>query len=285
MKVEQQNNENNEDKFNDLVSKLEIKWEKPKDEVWNKLSMQLKAKPVIQMKPKKMRWPMAVAAVFILAISLGIFMRNYSKDFIAPNGTHLAVNLPDGSTVNINAGSEISYNPYWWRVKRQIKLKGEAFFKVKKGRPFSVQSKMGTTEVLGTSFNVFAREQNYEVTCVTGKVKVKANTSENSVIIHPYQKASLKKTGQLVVKKNINIENTKAWISGRLVFTSMELIDVFQEIERQYNLKIILPDSLTERYTGSFDKTQPAQELLQLICRPYGFKIEKKGENKFSIIK
>ncbi len=46
----------------------------------------------------------------------------------------------------------------------------EGFFKVQKGNKFIVHTPAGDVEVMGTSFNVFAREEASKVSCVTGKL-------------------------------------------------------------------------------------------------------------------
>ncbi len=285
MKIDTQNNEKYEDRSTELFSKLQISWESPKEEVWDDLSKRLKEQPIIKMRPNIARWQIAIAAIFILSISISFFMRSYTKDYNAINGKHLTASLPDGSTIYLNAGSKISYKPYWWFMERGVKLSGEAFFKVKKGETFSVESTLGVTTVLGTSFNVFSRGEYYEVTCVTGKVKVQANSTQQSVVIHPSQKASIQKLGQLKVEENINTENARAWMSNRFVFTSAPLTNVFEEIERQYKVEIILPKGHSLQYTGSFEKEKSVKEVLELVCRPFNLKVEKKSDKKFLILR
>ena len=80
--------------------------------------------------------------------------------------------MPDGSSVNLNAGSELEYTSFNWKKNRVLSLGGEAFFKVKKGKTFTVITKEGNVKVLGTQFKVKSREKLYEVTCFEGKVQV-----------------------------------------------------------------------------------------------------------------
>ena len=83
----------------------------------------------------------------------------------------MVVTLPDNSIVTLRGGSELSYAPYWWFADRSLQFEGEAFFDVEKGSSFTVQSDNGVTQVLGTSFSIYANDENYEVFCKTGKVK------------------------------------------------------------------------------------------------------------------
>ena len=86
------------------------------------------------------------------------------------------IELPDDSKVILNALSEITYNASNWDDKRQIKLEGEAFFKVAKGKQFDVITENGTISVVGTAFSVKQRKNYFEVKCFEGFVKVSADT-------------------------------------------------------------------------------------------------------------
>lgn len=268
----------------EFFSNLQVSWVKPKEEVWKNLAAQIKDPKVIQMRPKIKYWQMAIAASVVLVLSLGFFMRTYTVNFKALTGQHKHTQLPDGSLISLNAESEISYQPYWWWRNRHVVLNGEAYFEVKKGKSFRVESTLGHIEVLGTSFNVFSRGERYEVTCVTGKIKVDAASTKHSVILHPEEKASLQRTGQFNVEESVNIENSKAWISNKMVFTSVLLNEVFEEIERQYNVTIIWSGDLSQRYTGSFENSGSVEDILNLVCRPFELKIKKKDNNKFQIL-
>src|SRR5690606_4696634 len=94
------------------------------------------------------------------------------------NGEIRQVQLPDGSTVTLNAASTIEYNSLTWFLRRKISLNGEAFFKVLKGPSFSVGAGKASVEVLGTSFNVKQRNDIVSVACFTGKVTV--NTGDEA---------------------------------------------------------------------------------------------------------
>ena len=73
--------------------------------------------------------------------------------------------LPDGSRVWLNASSKLVYHNSFWSSDRQIDLSGEAYFEVShdKHAPFIVNSKQIKTCVLGTKFNVRAREEENRV--------------------------------------------------------------------------------------------------------------------------
>jgi ferric-dicitrate binding protein FerR (iron transport regulator) len=279
------NKNNLDDDSKELFSLLQVSWPDSPEQTWESLSGRLKSSSIVQMRPKIRTWQIAMAASLILLLGIGTFMGTYTVKLNTAAAQHLGVSLPDGSAVELNAGTEIHYKPYWWWIERKITLQGEAFFEVMNGKAFSVESDMGITQILGTSFNIYSRGQRYEVTCETGKVKVEVSDTKHSVILHPYQKASVLKSGQLNVEENVNVENAKAWISNKLIFTSEPLANVFEEIERQYDVEILVHGDLELEYTGSIEKTESAAEVLRLICRPFDLQIKKSKNNQFHISK
>ena len=71
-----------------------------------------------------------------------------------------------------SAGSELNYNASKWGEKRELELKGEAFFDVEKGKRFDVNTELGKISVLGTEFNVLSRDSIFKVSCYEGLVQV-----------------------------------------------------------------------------------------------------------------
>jgi transmembrane sensor len=276
---------NLDDDSKELFSMLKVSWPDSREQTWESLSGMLKSPVIVQMRPKIRTWQIAMAASLSLLLGIGTFMGTYTVKLNTVAAQHLDVRLPDGSAVELNAGTEIHYKPYWWWIERKIALQGEAFFEVINGKTFSVESDMGITQVLGTNFNIYSRGQRYEVTCETGEVKVEVSDTKNSVILHPYQKASILKSGQFNVEENVNMENAKAWISNKLIFTSEPLVDVFEEIERQYDVEILFHGDLVLEYTGSIEKTESAADVLRLICRPFDLQVKKSKNNQYRISK
>ena len=66
--------------------------------------------------------------------------------------------LPDGSLIALNKGSVIEYSKRFNRTKREMTLKGEAFFNVSsnKDKPFLIHCLQTTTRVVGTKFNIYS---------------------------------------------------------------------------------------------------------------------------------
>lgn len=258
---------------------LDLEYKKPAEKVWNDLERAIDARqesvtPEIRLVSYQRTW-LAAAAVFFVLLGSTLFLRFFTETVYAPAGEHLAVVLPDGSEVRLNAGSNIAYKPYWWRFNRELELKGEAFFEVEEGSKFEVLSASGRTIVLGTSFNVYARENLFKVTCFSGEVKVVSNMSGHSLNIGPNEEASLNKDGSLRLSKVKDAGESASWINDMFIFTAMPLPMVFDEIERQYAVDIRMDKEFDYLYTGNFSRSQSLEKVLKMVCRPYGLQFQK----------
>lgn len=233
--------------------KIIPKWKKSKDDIWNETFANLEDTKVV----KKVRYisflKYAAAAVITLVVAGTSFAYLYTETETAARGTHLAISLPDGSSVNLNAESELKYKPFWWFASRDVKLNGEAYFEVKSGSQFTVESGQNQVKVLGTSFNIFARAEKYSVTCLTGKVEVSAN--KGTVILNPNMQANLSNC-KLTVNEKFDASQTIGWTQNRFSFIGVPLIDVVEEVERQYDINVTTTSKLDYLYTGNFSKAK-----------------------------
>ena len=148
------------------------------------------------------------------------------------------VQLPDQSTVRLNAGSFFTYDAATWDDARTVELQGEAFFDVKKnGVPFTVTTDNSRVQVLGTTFNVRSRHDNTEVICLTGKVDFGDKEIGKSVVLTGGKRASINgKTLSEVYE--VGSDGTIPWIAGELVFHETPLREVFSELELHFDVSI-----------------------------------------------
>ncbi len=101
--------------------------------------------------------------------------------FKVPRGQIKIVTLPDSSEIILNAESSLKYDSTEFQQKREVVLCGEAYFKIKLGKPFFVKSDFVTTKTFGASFNVRFRGKKVRVSCLMGKVSVQANRNKHEV--------------------------------------------------------------------------------------------------------
>ena len=289
MKQENKNidKHNDPDGLSDLfASHAKIPWEKSKAEIWDDLEEQMMKEdpsPVLVRRLLPGRQWLAMAASLVLLLSVSAFMRFYTVNTICPEGVHTALQLPDGSEVELNASTQVKYHPYWWFISRQVELEGEAFFHVEKGNKFRVISAHAATEVLGTTFNVFARDRDYIVSCHTGSVKVSETITGSAVILSPNERSTMEPSGGFTVTQLDNSLNSPGWTDNLVMFASTPLRLVFEEIERQFGIVIETPVEMQQVYSGNFSLDQPVENILSLLCLPFDLEYERQTGKKYLV--
>lgn len=189
------------------------------------------------------------------------------------------LDLPDGTKVWLNPATTISYKILANAPTRDIYLEGEAFFDVKpnKEQPFHVKNKGLNVVVLGTSFNVLASEKDdkYEVSVVTGKVKVKYQDPEhsdrfNQVIITPQQEVIIKKQENTLETHDLTLEHSEhrqLWEPISIGFDEVPIGKVLTKLEQEFGVTIRTPNATIRKCTlfGNFNN-QRLPVILDIIC-------------------
>jgi len=205
----------------------------------------------------------AAACVTLLLVALAY---NPTRSISAGIGAHQTHELPDGSSVVINAASKVSYHPLRWGFARKIELEGEAFFEVTKGRRFVVKTAQGEVEVLGTSFNVRVRGNSFAVSCVTGKVRVSNLKGEQ--ILTPGLSTQTNATGDLLAPYTITDYPAAAWREDKFYFNDVPLQEVFEEIQRQFDVRIqTTPEIARKKVTTNFEGNN-LDSAIYKVCWP-----------------
>lgn len=216
-------------------------------------------------------WILAAEAVLVFFIAIWSLLKITAQTQLAAGkGFHQEYVLPDGSLVSLNSDSKVSYSKRDFGIERHIKLKGEAFFNVKKGSPFIITTDKGSIKVLGTSFNVFVRDNSFRVNCLSGKVLVSA--LDRSVTVNPGESAELSGR-ELTSFRDDRIEKLTGWMKGEFYFENSSMNLVLKEIERQFNVKFETGDLNAKFFTGSFTN-KDLSEALDVVCIPMGLKYE-----------
>lgn len=228
------------------------------------------------------RFYLKLAASLCIVVLAGFAVYNFQEvDIATARGEHQQVVLPDNSTVELNAGSSLTYNTFLFAFSRKIYFAGEGFFSVMKGSRFEVVSQQGTVEVLGTQFNILSRRDTYEVACAKGKVKVTNSTNVSGVLLTAGLKTSLldKKLGE---PSTFQPEAT-AWRNGEFYFDNSPLSEVLSTLELQYDVKIYFDGSTDRSYTGYF-RANNLEESLKLVCLPLALEYQILNKKEIKLI-
>ncbi|MEZ4858937.1 MAG: FecR family protein [Flavobacteriaceae bacterium] len=209
------------------------------------------------------KYILRIAAVVALIVTSYLFLENRTTAITTEIAQKENFFLPDASEVTLNAMSNIAYHKKGWASERKLTLEGEAYFKVKKGSTFSVETPQGTVTVLGTQFNVFSRENKFHITCYEGLVSVAFSDTLVKVPAGNY----------ITIENNTLISNetlavtSPSWVANESSFENALVNDVLSELKRQYPIHIKTALHLNKRFTGSFTHTD-LTVALRSICDP-----------------
>ncbi len=231
-----------------------------------------------QSRRRYIKYVMATAASLVLAIGAFYFLglSNSTKTGV---GEKISLNLPDSSVVHLNAVTQIKFSKKRWEEERVIELKGEAYFDVSPGKEFLVRTAQGKVSVLGTKFNILSRDESFEVSCAEGKVKVEV-PGANSKIITKGEFVMLSE--EKLIKKYPESNHSSSWINGETMFRGTSIVQVLNELMRQYDVKVDFAGNKEKRYSGPMPHNN-LEQALQIICSSMGLKYTFTGQSKIKI--
>ena len=244
----------------------------------------------------RMTVAVALAACIAVVLAVGITLTQQPISVTAPLGDQISHELPDGSSIVLNSGTDIQYNRNFGKTSRNLIIReGDIDLNVvPNSTPFVVESFDAHTEVLGTSFSV--RSWPDEINAAThvfvssGQVKVTpVSASELAVTLTAGQSAKVRHDGQApLVMESIQGPMQRAWVDGGFKFSEEPFGNVVKEIERRYGVEITIASPALETVSIGVLKESPEgpEEIIRDICAlkdtgcdyravPGGFVLEK----------
>jgi transmembrane sensor len=246
------------------------------DQEWNHFTNRIIAsgldKPVRKLEAERSNIWLKVAASLLIVLAAGIGLyyftsKNDITEFQTANNTQL-ITLPDGSSISLNQHSSIRYDENFGELNRTVSMTGEGFFDITPNtqKPFIINLKNASIEVVGTSFNVLAYDSLQETSVVvkTGIVRFSVPALKEEVKLTAGEKGVYTSDlHQLISLKNED-PNFIAWKTKELVFNEDELKTVIETLNKTYHAHIVIgagvPDSCV--VTVKFN-----QQTLEAIMR------------------
>lgn len=230
------------------------------------------------------------AAVFVLGLVCMQFISSLAdKREASPRltkietgvGERSKVSLPDGSIVWVNACSSISYDGSFGEKDRTVQMKGEAYFEVKKDstKPFLVHADLFTFRVTGTSFNVYAFDEENELSLALIEGSVVAEQGAYSEKIRPGEVLVYDKAHAKISHRKLITSSYTAWRYGEMFFDKMSFEELTRRLERNFNVKFKFENQKIkeESFGGSFRKYESLETIMKVISTstPVKYRIEK----------
>ncbi|WP_394761417.1 FecR family protein [Phenylobacterium sp.] len=189
---------------------------------------------------------LAAAATMALAVMpFSAIAPAATMTFATAKGEHRTVKLADGSTVELNAGTQLSVT-LGRHQRRLVMPQGEAVFDVAadKDRPFLIAVGDRTVRVVGTRFDVRHRGDQLSVTVERGVVEVRPNdgVAGRSFRLHPGQRLDTAQGAPAVQLSVVDPRQIESWRTGRLIYRDQPLSDVIVDLNQQFARPIVLED-------------------------------------------
>ncbi len=217
-----------------------------------------------------------VSAFILLPVFLLMFLPTLSNgnadtacnEVSTPYGTKSRIVLPDSSVVWLNGGSSISYPlDIADAGKREVSIKGEAFFEVRsdKEHPFIVRTSNITVTATGTKFNVncYDKSGKETVALLDGMINVQAGKMENR--LKPNQTAVYDKANEGLQTHFTNVSSQCGWIDGKLIFQNDRLSDIFKRLEEIYNIDFEVDKSVADCVCYATFENDSLDRILYLL--------------------
>ena len=198
-------------------------------------------------------------------------------------GEKTAVKLPDGTIVNLNSGSTLSYPASFSAGAREVEISGECFFDVVRDiqRPFVVKFKTSSVTVLGTSFNIrtYKGESRISVAVASGKVSFQSSLDEPGVILEANEAAMY--DDENLVRREIDPLEAFGWKDQVLYFNNRPFDEIIPELERWFGVTFEVQGDFSKKgnFSGKF-KDKSLENVLMGLSYLYEFQFEINEDKK-----
>lgn len=199
---------------------------------------------------------------------------------IIPKGKTYQLQLSDGTRIWLNSETELTYPSQFTGDKREVSLKGEAFFKVAKNdsKSFIVKVNGADIKVLGTSFNVscYTDDKIISTTLVEGSVAVKPEKEEQQIIT-PSEQLTYNTENHQTTIQTVNTEIFTSWINGRYIFKNTPLEEIMEKLQRWYDFSVNYEDENLKNncYSLIAERDTELDKILEIISYTSDIKLER----------
>jgi len=263
------------------------------EEIWNRIQSGLLERSFGEwQKSRKAQQILRYAAIFFFLTTLGVVtwlvtLRTVKADrrlttIMADNGQISRVELPDGSLAWVNSGSAISYDQFFGLKNRELQLKGEAFFDVRKSDkiPLVVHCEELNMRVTGTKFNVNAFPKENHVSIVLEEGSVELFRKDNSAFLYrmnPGELAFFDLSTRKLTVSAINTHRYTSWKEGIIHLYDQTLTEVAARLTTRYNQKFEISDEVKNYHYTFTIKNESLAEIIGLIEKITPVKAEQHG--------
>lgn len=203
---------------------------------------------------------------------------------VIPSKNSFTIVLSDGTEVTLNAQSELEYPSKFTGDRREVKVKGEAYFKVTKSKtPFVVKIGDGEVKVYGTAFNIKEKaSKEIETVLVSGSVGIKYQNG-NEIMMKPNQRVVINANEYKI--EDVDALQYTGWLTNSFQYYNTEARSVIEDIEHWYGINIKEGDKIseTEKISFNVDRTYSIAKIMTLLEGALGVTIINEGGDTYRI--
>lgn len=250
--------------------------------ILNKPDWAQQPEPVVHFKRSR-AWLVVAVSVLAACCSIWLIVRTSSSTAVTKTVSAITKKttdrseskfllLEDSTRVWLNSASSLEFPDEFNKKKREVFLSGEAYFDVKHADkiPFIIHTGNISTTVLGTAFNIkaYPGQKNIIVAVSRGKVKVSRKNVLITTLVNG-QQVKIEEQGAAITEKLIPVNDIAAWQQGSIIFDDETFEDIIADMERIYNARINLQNSVIGQLnvSTSFKKEIGLAQALQVLCK------------------
>lgn len=267
--------------------------------VWDKIG--------VNREYKSKKWSplwIRIAAILLAVLTIGGYIWHANVADIPGSGvlatenkskeTHLVytgpgekklVTLPDGSSIWLNANSQLEIPGGFGKSSRLVVLKGEAFFDIKRSEKFDFKVDVGemSVKVLGTSFNISSYEQlDYtQIRVSTGRVSVDHKELGGIAQLSKGQMLSYKRDGQWSQITEIDASRADGWKNGTVNLDKASFEELALHLNNIYGVNLISQNKSTKTYSYNLQihADRSIEQTMDIICSMHQIKYRRNGND------
>ena len=244
--------------------------------------------------PRWAKYVAAAAVALLVLLPVGSYLRGRQQAeehfkqicMEVPNGSQTTLTLPDGTMVRLNSGSKLTYSQGFGITDRQVKLNGEAYFKVTHDEklPFSIHTDNLVIIDKGTEFvcRNYGDEKQAEVQLLEGSVAIynKTASSNSELSIKPGERVVFIKADGTWEKDVLYLNREQSIAMSELFFDNMTISDIAKVLIRCYGVNIkVTRDMADKTFNGAFDRTKnTVEDILDDFSRTHQLNYKKTND-------
>lgn len=217
--------------------------------------------------------PISIATAAMLVIGIGIAVLISSRgparpfgpvEFVTGPSEMVTATLADGTIVRLAPDTRLLVES---GSQREVRLHGRAYFAVAKdaAHPFRIRTHAGDVRVVGTRFDLQARNEELKVVVVEGHVKV--TSTGGAADVRANEMSRVIRLGKPLVSRSVEISGDLAWMGNFVAFESTPFAEVAVEIERRFGWKIQIADpELGSRTVTAWSNSTSPREIIYKLC-------------------